>query len=394
MNKPLRVAYINHTGEMGGAEHLLVDLLRQLPSGEIIPFLICGQNGRFVFEARKLGIQTEVLNFPKFYSTSWVWGNRKILNPVAVLWNGANLFRAAGQLVRTLQKKEIDIIQTNTVLAHLYGGMAARALRIPCVWYFHDLVEHQRLAGLIAFVWRILAFLIPSRIVADSNAVLHQLTSQSNGIVIYPCSMGAKNEKINTIISLLERLDLPPNSILVGTLGRIAYVKGLDVLIDAAKLVVAQNQNVHFIIFGGALFGEENYKIGLEKKVDLLLLSNNWHWMGYDELAHEYLKEVNFVVFPSRREAFGLTLVEAGYSGKASIAAKVGGIPEIIEHGKTGILVPSQNPRELASAIIKLCKDPAYTAFLGENAKASVKSKFNEKRYISEFLSFYASFNT
>ncbi len=392
MNHPLRVAYIDHTSEMGGAEHLLLSLLRQLPPGEITPFLFCGQNGRLVKEVRKLGIRAEIINLPKFFSTSWVWRRRKILNPFAVIWNSISLLLAASRLTQKIRNLEIDIIQTNTILSHLYGGAAARKLNIRCIWYFHDLVEKHRLAGIIAMVWHILARSLSTHIVADSNAVLQNLSPNSSGIVIYPGVMETKRKGHKKITPLHDRLGLPVHSTLVGSLGRITFVKGLDILIDAAQMVVTKNQNVHFIIFGEALFGEEGYEKKLVEKVYQLGLSNNWHWMGYEEYVREYLEQMDFVVFPSRREAFGLSLAEAGLSGKAVIASSVGGIPEVVEEGITGILIPPENSKILALAIEEMVSNRGLATFLGGNARTRIKTNFSNSRYIDEFLKLYKTF--
>ncbi len=378
---------------MGGAEHLLLSLLRQLPPGEITPFLFCGQNGRLVEEVRKLGIHAEIIDLPKFFSTSWVWRGRKILNPFAVIWNSINLLLAASRLTQKIRNLEIDIIQTNTILSHLYGGAAARKLNIRCIWYFHDLVEKRRLAGIIAVVWHIFACLLSSHIVADSNAVLQNLSPNSPGIVIYPGIMETKRKGHKKVTPLHERLGLPVHSTLVGSLGRITFVKGLDILIDAAQMVVTKNQNVHFIIFGGALFGEERYEKKLVEKVYQLGLSNNWHWMGYEEYVREYLEQLDFVVFPSRREAFGLSLAEAGLSGKAVIASSVGGIPEVVEDGITGILIPPENSQKLALAIEEMVNNRGLATFLGGNARIRIKTIFSNSRYIDEFLKLYKTFS-
>ena len=228
---------------------------------------------------------------------------------------------------------------------------------------------------------------------ADSRAVLIPLSSNLKGRVIYPCAPDMKDKESKNLVPLYQRLSVLERSILVGTLGRITYVKGLDTLIEAARLVISKNRDVHFVIFGGALFGEENYKLKLEKKVEDSGLTKNWHWMGYDELAKEYLRELDFVVFPSRREAFGLTLVEAGDSGKAAIGTMVGGIPEIIENGKTGILVPSENHQALAEAILELVNNPEFAVSLGIQARLRVEKLFNEKRYLAEFLELYKNLN-
>lgn len=392
MGKSLRIAYMDHTGEMGGAEHLLLSLLSQLPPDKVTPILFCGQKGRFFEEACANGIKTIIIELPKFYSTSWVLNNKKIFNPFAVLWNGVSLIFTTLKFVRQIKEYKIDIIQTNTVLSHIYGGLTSRMLKIPCIWYFHDLIEPKRLAGIIAYVWRVLANNIPTQIVADSYAVLHNLASTSPGKVIHPGVTVLDNKRPNNMVPLIQRLGLPPGAVLIGSLGRITYVKGIDVLIEAAKSVIKNHDDVHFVIFGGALFGEAKYKLSLETLVNSQGLSRNWHWMGYDEYAKEYLQELDFVVFPSRREAFGLAVVEAGLSEKAVIATSVGGIPEIIEEGKTGLLISSEDPKELALAMNRLIMDRDYSKILGKNAKLRMLSLFNNTRYRDDFLEFYNCF--
>ena len=389
MKKPLRIAYIDHTGEMGGAEHLLLNLFRELPLNDIEPFLFCGQDGRFAKEAESIGVTVKVVELSRLFSTSWVFGNRKFLNPVAILWNIFILLLSSLYLTQELRKYSLDIIQTNSFFSHVYGGLAARILRIPCIWYLHDLVETSRLRGTIAFIWKILAYTLSSHIVADSKAVLEHIAISSFGRVIYPGVKEPSESSNGKRISLHKRLDLPNEVVLVGTLGRITFVKGLDILIEAAQMIIPEYPKVHFVILGGALFGEENYKRDLEEKVILSNLSSNWHWMGYDEYAKEYLSELNFVVTPSRREAFGLAIVEANLSGKAVIASSVGGIPEIIINRETGLLVHPEAPQKLATAIIELVNNQLYAQEMGEKAKIRAKVLFNITRYRKEFLDFY-----
>lgn len=389
VNVPLRIAYIDYSSKLGGAEYLLLNLLNLLPRKEIIPFLFCRRGSALSLEAKKLGIQTEIIELPGFYSTSWVWGHEKVLNPFAVLWNGLGLVFTAWQLRQRIKPLRIDIIQTNTIPAHISGGLAARSLKISCVWYFHDLVETHRLAGFIGFIWRMLAAILPNWIIAVSHAVLNSLSTTPRRKVIYAGVLDTSKIENKTVPSLSKSLDLPDSSNLVGFLGRIAYTKGLEYLIEAAHLVVEQNHFIHFVIFGGVALGEENYKAKLDKSIEQLELINNWHWMGHVDYVKEYLKELDFFVFPSRREAFGLAVVEAGLSGKAVIASSVGGIPEIIENGSTGIIVTPEDAGQLASAIMKLVNNPKLAIVMGKNARIRVSTLFNNTRYRDEFLEFY-----
>lgn len=389
MKTPLRIAYVDHVAEIGGAERLLLHLIKQLPRSSIIPVLFCGKGGFFESEARSLGIRVEIVNSPKFYSTSWVIGRRKILNPFAFIWNSFSILVASWKLRQTITHFNVDIIQTNTLFSHIYGGIAARTLGIPCVWYFHDLVESGRLSGLFAIIWRVLTGILSPQIVAVSSAVLHSLPMNALGRVIYAGALEPGQEGLTTKISLHKRLNLDADAILVGFLGRIAYVKGLDILIHSAQIAVRENRHIHFIIFGGALFGEEKYKTRLEQNVETLGLMKNWHWMGYDEHAREYLNEFDFIVLPSRREAYPLTLVESGLCGKAAIASSIGGVPEIIVDGETGILVPPEDSMSLAKAIVELANSPQRALELGKNAKIRARKLFDNAHYVREFVDFY-----
>ena len=390
MHTPIRIAYIDQTGEMGGAEHLLLTLLEGLPPETISPLLICAQEGPFLKEVRKRDIPAWIIPLPAFYPLSWVVNQRKILNPVAALWNLLSVLRGAWRIKRYLQAARVDLVQTNSALAHIYGGMAARWTGTPCIWYFHDLVESRRLAGTIALLWRILAACLATQVIGISEAVLQSLSIGSRGRVIYA---GYRQQTLasNTRPDLRTQLALPSEARLVGYVGRIAYAKALDVLAQAARQIIQVEPRAHFVLLGEALFGETDYKRALEHTLEDMHLSGHWHWLGYDKQAASRMPEFDLLVLPSRREGLGLTLVEAGLAGVAAVGSQVGGIPEVIVDGETGLLVPPESPDELAAAILRLLQDPETARKMGQKANDRVKRIFDPQRYYVEFLELYAS---
>jgi glycosyltransferase involved in cell wall biosynthesis len=385
----LRVAYIDHSGEMGGAEHLLLALIDGLPRERVEPLLICGQEGRFAEQARKLNIPTQVVPSPRFVSLSFVVGTRKILNPLAILRNLFSIIKSAQQLSRYLRTAHVELVQTNSNFAHIYGGLAARFAGLPCIWYFHDLIEPQRLRGGIALVWRFLANALAMYVVGVSQAVVDALGVGSRASVIYT---GLRAPAPVSLPSLHDTLKLDSNDHLVAYIGRIGYVKALDVLVRAAQHVIQNDSSVHFVILGEAMFGEQQVKNDLVTMVERSDLTNNWHWMGYDPHATARLAEVDLLVLNSRREALPLVLIEAGLMGKPAVGTRVGGIPEIIVDNETGILVSAGNDRALADAILRLVHDPVLAQAMGNKAKQRVEKVFAPERYYSEFLSLYARF--
>lgn len=389
MKTTLKIAYIDDSKEMGGAQLLLLKLIPSLPINKVSSILFCPGLGSFSKRAAELGIRTTIVKFPKYISTSWLWKGKKIFNPFAVAIDLILLLKTTEIIINLLKTQSIDFIQTNSFFSHICGGMAAKFLNIPCIWYYHDLVENKRMMGIPARIISFLSNIFPSWIIADSQSVLDAINSKKPGMVIYPGVEPVSPVQSKNFLSIKERLSLPNSTVLVGFLGRIAHVKGLDILIKSASIVNKQCSNIHLIIFGETFAGEEKYK----KMLDDLIVNNNlsstWHWMGYDRYAKEYLYEMDFIVCPSRREAFGLVLVEAGFCGKAVIASSIGGIPEIICNQVTGILVQPENKFELSQSILHLAQNTQYAKNIGANARNHVKNIFSFERYLEEFINFY-----
>lgn len=390
----LRVAYLDQVSELGGAEHLLLTLLSGIGQAGISPILICCQEGPLPDQARRLGIRTMIVPLPRFASLSSIVRTVKIPNPFAAFWNCLSLVRSARIMRSVFQAEGVDLVQTNSAFSHIYGGLAARLTNVPCVWYLHDLVETKRLLGAVAFIWRLLARLLATKVVADSKAAAGGLSLGSGCSVIYAGISAGRQGQLNEAsrdISFRSRLRLDDDAILVGYVGRISYVKGLDNLIRAAQQVIAVNNRVHFLIIGEGLRGESEYKAYLAAMVDRGRLSHRWHWLGYDPQASLKMAELDLVVLPSRRECFGLVLQEAGLAGKAVVATRVGGIPEVVVDGETGILVPPDNPEELARAVLRLIDSPEEGREMGRKARQRITSLFSLPRYYEEFDRLYQS---
>ena len=385
----LRIAYLDHTGELGGAEHVLLLLLSGFAQSQVTPILICAEEGPFPEKARRLAIKTEIVNLPTFISLSVVVGRLKILNPVAVIRNAFALLRSALRVRPILQMHEVRIVQTNSAFAHIYGGLAARLIGIPCVWYFHDFVERDRLMGLTALVWRILAYFLATNVIAVSKAVEKSIGAGTRCSAIYVGQPDAPKE--TPFERVRSSLGLDEQAILVGYVGRIAYVKGLDNLVMAAEKITALDSRVHFVVMGESLFGESGVKAALAEMVELRGINHRWHWLGYDHDAFSKIRDFDFLVLPSRREALGVVLLEAGMAAKAVVATWVGGIPEIVVNGETGILVPPDNPDELARAMLRLVDSPEQAIEMGRKARERITSLFSLPRYYKEFDRLYRS---
>jgi len=161
-----------------------------------------------------------------------------------------------------------------------------------------------------------------------------------------------------------------PDEILVGFVGRVAVDKGIFDFIEAVKSLGSRMDKLKFIIVGRCFEPHIEQAIG---KLD----SRKTIVAGFKENVQAYYQAIDIVVAPSLKEAQGTTIIEAMACGKPVVAARVGGIPEVISDGVDGVLVPSRAPEAIADAVEKLARDRAFRGRIGEAARTAAVKKYS-----------------
>lgn len=163
--------------------------------------------------------------------------------------------------------------------------------------------------------------------------------------------------------------------------------KGIEDLLQAAKLVLDQYPPARFVIVG-----EGSHRVKLEKLAEELGIARSIIWAGFLENPTQsgLLDAADIVCQLSRwEEAFGYVIAEAMSFGKPVVATSVGGIPEVVTHEKTGLLSPRRDPQSVAQNICRLLADPVLRRKFGEAGRAEVEEKFNVVDRVSEMLNYY-----
>ena len=156
----------------------------------------------------------------------------------------------------------------------------------------------------------------------------------------------------------VRRLLVPEGGPLVGIVGRLDRWKGQDVFLRAASLVARRRPDARFAVVGGALIGYEgSYPDDLERLAAELGLADRVHFAGHQDDPYPWLDALDVAVLASEAEPFGLVVVEAMVLGTPVVATAPGGPEEIVEHGRSGLLVPSGAHEELATAILRVLDD-------------------------------------
>lgn len=276
-------------------------------------------------------------------------------------------------IARQIRKREIDIITTHNYGALFYGSFGARIA--GCSRLLH--VDHNPLLS-SKRKYPISQKRISSRaykVIAVSREVRTNLIRQEGipaeriDIIANGVDEGLYNRPFDRH-SLMARLGIPENRIVIGTGARLVYEKGLADLLDAAGLIKKKRDDfVLVIVGGGPLRGE------LERRAQDNGLNSHALFTGARMDFHEIIRLFDIFVLPSLSEGLPLSLLEAMAAQRAIIASRVGGVPEVIAHGENGLLVPPRSPTQLSKAIERYLDSPGHRAVCGRKALASFRAK-------------------
>ncbi len=188
---------------------------------------------------------------------------------------------------------------------------------------------------------------------------------------------GAKGEGVKE--------ELGVKGLMVLTPARLEPVKGVDVLIKAAKEVVKRFSNAYFVVAGDGPLRE-----GLRRLAEELGVANNVIFTGFRGDVERLIAACNVLVLPSTYEPFGMPAAEAGACRKPVVASDVGGLREIVRHGETGFKIPPRDHKAMAETIVKLLEDAGLREQMGLAGYRSVKSSFTPERVARRTLKVYA----
>lgn len=311
-------------------------------------------------------------------------------NRIAPLGDFLSLVR----LIRLFLRERPEIVHLHLFKARILGGIAARLTRVPIVVEtFHGTLFSEYygpgIRRLLIQVERVLARWMVA-IVAVSQAIGGELArlkvAQQDKIHVVPLGLDLQKFRDQSKARglLRQELGLASGVPVVGTVARLVPIKGLKFLVEAAANVTQAVPGVHFIIVGD---GSERSQ--LQQQVEDHGLNGKVRFLGWrSDLAHIY-PDFDVVVLSSLNEGTPVSLLEAMAAGRPVVATSVGGVPDLVLNGHTGVLVPPRDAGALAEAITALLKDPELRQRLGEMAQAAVVPAFSIDRLVGDMEAFY-----
>jgi glycosyltransferase involved in cell wall biosynthesis len=371
---PLRVLYLDHTAKIGGGEIALLNLLRHLDRSLVFPIALLFMEGP-LRERLVACCDTHVIPLSDSALTAKKdgLGWRSLLQLQASLSVLLQIWR----VVRFARKMEIDLIHTNSLKADIIGGIAARIAGIPVVWHVRDRIETDYLPKIVVRVFRLLSQNLPDFVIANSSATLATLHLDKKRRGIPVDANGRVVHDGCNVVSIKDGSEVSKTTVRIGLIGRISPWKGQDIFIKAAALLKAKHTEAKFEIIGAPLFAERAYEADLRKLCDELNLNDTVEFAGFVENVPSRIAELDIVVHASTTgEPFGQVIIEGMAEQKPVVATNGGGVPEIVQDGITGLLVPMGDALRMAEAIDYLLTHPDEATEMGVRGRERVQTHF------------------
>ncbi len=359
---------------MGGTERQAVALGRALDPSRFELHVGCLRRwGHLLEEIETLGVPLAEYRIDRLY--------------------GPRALRQQVRLARDLRRNGIQVMHTYNFYPTIFAVPVARLIGVPVI------VVSIRDTGVYLSPWQRRAqravCRLADRILVNAEAVRQWLVADSydpgkitvirNGIDLsrFASSNGAGHVR--------RELGLPAGAPIVAVLSRLNPLKGLEDFLEAAVLVAGRVPHARFLIVGdghlvrdGAVVADLDYRQTLEGHARRLGLGEHVVFTGLRLDVPEVLSEVAVSVLPSLSEGLSNVLLESMAAGVPVVATRVGGNPEVVEEGRTGLLVPPRDSAALAGAICQVLEDAGTAARFGRAGRQRVAEQFSLERMVSE----------
>jgi glycosyltransferase involved in cell wall biosynthesis len=355
-----RILYIHGIGNIGGAERDLLAMVQALSGVSWEVQVACPLRGQLYEVLIQAGISVHPLVL-----SPW----RKWFSPF-VRWRGVMGIRG---LLKQLKPALIHVNDIWWVPHTVSAVNHALARRTPIVTHVRQEIEPEKVSRY--WLSRVDAVIAISKQV-EQALIAGGVSSRSIRTIYSGLDLSKVDRKEDNYKAVRFKLGVPPEAVLLGTVANLFPRKGYDVMLRALPMILKADPSTQYVIIGT---GEREYEQTLRKLSEELGIAHCVHFYGFQDPVWPFLEAMDLYVHPARMEGFGIAVIEAMAAGKAVVATNTGGLPEVVEHGRTGLLVALDNPEALSAAVVSLLKDKQRRDEMGERGAKLVRERFDLK---------------
>lgn len=370
---PATVAYVIPRMSIGGAQSHLLHVLRLLDRRRFTPLLCClatDRDDKLHLLDRVRELQVPILD-------------ARLADTANALVRPASLLEMV-RMAREFRRRQVRIVHSYLFHANWFGTLTARLAGVPVAIVSKrsmDVYPRARDRWACRLVNR-----LADRVTAVAGAVRDHVHATERcpleKIVVIPNGIGTPAPPAGA--DRTEALRLSADDRVVGTITRLVWKRGHEELLKAAALIARAEPAAKLLVVG-----DGPLRRSLEEQARGLGLNGGVRFLGAIPQAARLLPHFDVFVLSSVWEGMSNGLLEAMAAGRPVVATRVGGNPEVIVDGETGLLVPPKNPQALAEAVLRLLRDRELARRLGEAARRRVESEFTLEQMVQRLEALY-----
>lgn len=363
----IRVLNILTNFHIGGTERQVTNLALRLDSARFDLHLACLRNsGELLHELRDLDVPRPEFRIGSLYSI------RTMIEGI--------------RLVQYLRRQRIQMMHSYGIYPNLFAVPAAKLAGVPVI------IASIRDRGDILSPWqRKLQKQIcklANCVLVNAEAIKETLIEQgyrADNIFVIPNGVTAPKAVTRRINgSVRKELGIPAGSPIVLVFSRLNRMKGIEYFLEAAVEVAKRFPEIRFVIAG-----DGDHRVELEAYATRLGIASKVLFTGFRTDLPDLLAETDLSVLPSLSEGLSNSILEAMSAGVPVVATRVGGNPEIVEDGVTGLLVPTRDSAALADAMIRMFEKPGLRLEFGSAARRRINTVFSMERSVESVENLY-----
>jgi glycosyltransferase involved in cell wall biosynthesis len=365
-----RVLFLAWAPFFSGAERALVRALQALEITRYEPYVVVGTDGELAAQLRDLRVPHEI-------------------SPIVPLDRRQPVVsaRSLAGVLRAIRRHRPSVIHANDVPSFQPGGYAARLWGLPALTHvrFPDVGEGYRWFLRSGFTRAIFVSEDQRRTAMAEAPDLFESRSE----VLHDCVETREEWTDEHRRRVRRELGVPEGSVLVAMVGQVAEIKGIWDFVEAARLLVENGTQAHFVVLGDDLKSGGHVRAAMQARVVENRLEERFTFLGFRPDAAAIVQAFDIVAVPSHVEPFGLAALEGSASGCAVVTSRVGGLPEIVKNGETGFVIAAMSPPALAGSIGRLVRDSELRRQLGVAGRLRARNVFGMERYGQRLAAIY-----
>ncbi len=303
------------------------------------------------------------------------------------------LWLSFGPLKDLIRKEGIDIIHAQTRVTQVLGVFLSRATGVAMVTTCHGFFRPRWFRKMFP-CWGAAVIAISKPVArhlsVDFGVAQNQVHLIANGIDLDRFVM--TNEQMHR--GARQKTDMGDgpligiNTPLIGVVARLSNVKGIDVLIRAMPLILKEIPSANLLIAG-----QGPQEAALKKLTQDLKLTAHVHFKSTVNQTQDLLCAFDVFVMPSLMEGLGLSVMEAQACGIPVVASSIGGLVDLIEDGRSGYLVPVNDPAALANRVIEVLRNPRQSKVMAQQARLNIEQHFSAEMMLKQTLEIYEQYS-